>query len=231
MLQEGAFEGQFTAFSFATLANLLFSDKRGLFVYMPVLLMAVVGVIDQYRRKRAMPMLFCLGGILSSLFVMSCFIRWDAGDTSGPRHLIFSIPFWCLLLPGLSRMGPVERVVFVMTAALAAANMLVVNAVNTMVPFNIRNPLYGHLYPEFFRGHVRSWEVTQVAGGPAHILNNLGFYALGLDGLWSIAPVVLLGLAGGLALAYLTRDVPPAGLPRERNRDRLPPSPTNPARP
>lgn len=83
------------SFFLPRLAALLFSPGRGLFAYMPVLLLAVVGVPSLYRRHRSEAV--SLGGIFLSMLVLhSGFKHWEGGWSWGPRFLLPVLP---LLIP------------------------------------------------------------------------------------------------------------------------------------
>jgi hypothetical protein len=134
--------------------------------------------------------------VLAFLIAVSCFqAGWHGGDSAGPRYLIASIPFWCLLLPPASALSPLSRAAFFAAAALSFANMLVVNATTTMVPSDVPNPLYGELWPALMRGRLESGAQVFTLGGAA----------FGYEGLTALAPLAVLLAAGLFVLVRMTR--------------------------
>jgi hypothetical protein len=174
---------------------LLASLRRGALVYMPVLAFAAVGLWHAVRARRAFA-LFCAANAAAAVLAVSCFrAGWHGGDSTGARYLIASLPFWCLLLPRVSRLRAGARAAFAALAALSCANMLVIAATNPMMPSDIPNPLYGELYPALLRGapHARPgvW--------------NLGGLLFGYEGAASLLPFAVVVAACGLLLLRASR--------------------------
>lgn len=80
-------------FGAALLGN-LFSPGRGLFVYSPVLLFAVIGFAMSLRDANTRPLHIAYGMIvIATLAVMSFIPAWWAGHSFGPRYMTDLIPF------------------------------------------------------------------------------------------------------------------------------------------
>lgn len=90
--------------------RLLFSPVRGLLFYSPVLLVAVPGTYELWKRhgKRVI----ITPGIFVLFFLFQIFeLNWLAGVTFGPRHMVVGLPF--LVLPmayGIRAMGDRGRI-------------------------------------------------------------------------------------------------------------------------
>jgi hypothetical protein len=180
----------------AIVAALLVSLHRGVFVYMPVLLFAMVGAIRLARAREWDRLVVPAANVLAFLIAVSCFqAGWHGGDSAGPRYMIASIPFWCLLLPPASALSPLRRAAFLAAAVFSFANMLVVNATTTMVPSDVPNPLYGELWPALMRGRLGSGAQVFTLGGAA----------FGYEGLTALAPLAVLLAAGLFVLMRMTR--------------------------
>jgi hypothetical protein len=105
------------------LAGVLASPGRGLFVYSPVLVFAVAGLLLGLRRAPAL--LAPLGlGVLLVIVVVGQWFRWWGGHTWGPRLLADVTPILCFFLypviPLLDR-HRLAKAAFVVLAVLSVA--------------------------------------------------------------------------------------------------------------
>lgn len=84
--------------------RLLFFPTRGLFFYSPILLLAIPGCYEIYKKNRKLLIVF--PGIFLLFLVFQAFqLNWLAGASFGPRYMVVGLPF--LLLPtalGLDKM-------------------------------------------------------------------------------------------------------------------------------
>jgi hypothetical protein len=88
--------GLFGAPSTAALWGVTFSPYRGLFVYCPVLLVAIAGLASLARRTGRAEAILVAVIFLYFLLLNACFTEWHAGASHGPRYMIASIPFVAL---------------------------------------------------------------------------------------------------------------------------------------
>lgn len=131
MLTEGYLQGLFGGLHLDALWGLTFSTSRGLFVFMPVLLLAVAGIRHIRDHRRAEVGWLALFVVVAVLLVNASFNGWHGGVSSGPRYQIVALPFWVLLVafaPGSRAM----RCAVVALGAVSVANMLVIAAVSPM---------------------------------------------------------------------------------------------------
>lgn len=103
--------------------GVLLSPGRGLFVYSPVLLFAVVGLWWGVRRGPTMFKPLALGVVLV-LVVVGQWLRWWGGHSWGPRLLADMTPLLCFFLyplTGALDRHRVAKAVFVLLAGLSIA--------------------------------------------------------------------------------------------------------------
>ena len=73
--------------------DLTFGMYRGIFVYTPVLLAALVGLIYRVRQKDRVVWLFILGIFVVQILFTAAMRYWYGGWDFGPRYLVPMIPF------------------------------------------------------------------------------------------------------------------------------------------
>jgi hypothetical protein len=194
-----AFGGVLGPVSGEALLGLLLSPWRGLFLYCPVLLGALAGAWQRWRRAERAFAAACLAAFAATLLFVASFNAWWGGWAAGARYLIVAIPLLAVLAPRLAAFPPWARGLWLGALALSAANMLALSAVELMLDEAERNPLYGLAY-----GLLAS-------GGYPHVDDaiNLGRW-LGLGPPWDLA---LLGLACGGGAFALLRAAGPVSAP------------------
>ena len=165
-VEAGKLEGQFAGFSFEAFFGQLVLLRRGLFWYMPILALAIPGAVSLVRRGHGRLVATSAAIIAGAVLTISCFNGWHGGWTTGPRYLLYTLPFWCLLLPRPSR-SQTMKIAFVLLATWSFLNMTVAVTVDPMVPFLVENPLYGELWPRFLRGELKGAAVVTAPGAPA----------------------------------------------------------------
>jgi len=95
---------------FLGLAGLLVSPSRGLFVFSPVFLLALLVLPGVVRRRREDPIPFCLAlGALALLLVDSKWTMWWGGHSFGYRLLIETLPALTVLLAMTWENGTLRR--------------------------------------------------------------------------------------------------------------------------
>jgi hypothetical protein len=105
------------------LLGVLASPARGLFVYSPVLLFSVAGLVLGLRRVPALLAPLALG-VLMVIVVVAQWFRWWGGHTWGPRLVADLTPILCFFLYPLTAVLDRHRVVkavFVLLAVLSVA--------------------------------------------------------------------------------------------------------------
>lgn len=78
-----------------SLFGLTFGLRRGLFLFSPLLLVAIAGFYFGMKKKKYRPEIITVSAICISFFLFNASLRayWDAGLSFGPRYLIPIIPF------------------------------------------------------------------------------------------------------------------------------------------
>ena len=194
-VNEGKFAGVLGLPSAAVFGANLFSPYRWLLLYCPVLAFALPGAILAWKDGQRALVLTSVGAIVAVHVLAASFNGWWAGWSTGPRYLIVSIPFWCLLLPDIGRLRGLLRYPYLAAMALSSLNMTAIAAVEVMVTDANHNPLYGMVYSRFFAGrypHIRR----------AH---NAGADIFGLPPLWDLLPLALLIVAWLAWCAWVRR--------------------------
>lgn len=206
--------------------SLTFSTARGLFVFMPVLLVAVAGVGYIRRHPRAELGWLALFNVVAALLMNMSFNAWQGGVSAGPRYLITSLPLYGVLLAFVPA-GRRAHAAVVGLGAFSVANMFVIASVSPMAPDAFRgSPLFFswakvlgvlrvdlgleaapppggplsrgslHIYPTI---PLREWGIpVRSALYERWASFNLGERLLGLRGTVSLLPVV----AGAIGLAW-----------------------------
>lgn len=75
--------------------RLLFSFNKGIFIYCPILLFAILGYLKFFKSYPKETMLFC-GIIMLNLLFYASYIGWHGDWSFGPRHLVSVVPFYLL---------------------------------------------------------------------------------------------------------------------------------------
>ena len=193
--------------TFGAFYGLLFSPNRGIFVFMPILIMSLLNAWSLHAKGLYSFLMVNLLGIAGMVLTLSCYVYWHAGHSTGSRYLIISLPFFALLLPQFSRLPFDMKLLYGALATVSFTNMLTIAAVTPSTGFEGKNVFRGHLYPQLVAGEF------PVRMSPIHVIDmptkadealstfNLGEVIFGLTGLPSLAPLLLLLLIG-LSLLY-----------------------------
>ena len=128
---------------FEVIYELLFSYYRGLFYSSPVLLLALISLIQMVWKRQCRPEAYLIGAIFIAYLLMnSAFNHWHAGWTFGPRYLIPALPF--LALPLALAFMQLPRIASGL-AVFSASLILLITTVDPQVPSETKNPLYDHV--------------------------------------------------------------------------------------
>jgi hypothetical protein len=157
VLEGPASGGLLGHFTLGRLGTLLFGSYRGVFVYMPILVLTLPGLLLWLEAEpRSQLAWFCAANLALYLVVVAGFGGWHGGACAGPRYLITSLPFWVLPLRAVFRHRWLHWPA-VLLALISVANMLVIATVSPTVPEEWENPLFGCLYPMFAEGRFAPW--------------------------------------------------------------------------
>jgi hypothetical protein len=105
-------------------ASHLFSASRGLFIFSPILLAAVIGVSLAIKKRWQIHFVYAAASAcVGHWFLLSLYPEWWAGHSYGPRYMTDILPLLCLLLvPVLeqTRIKSVSGVLMVVSFAWSA---------------------------------------------------------------------------------------------------------------
>lgn len=101
---------------FEGLSGLLFSPGRGLFIYSPILVFSIVGIVKSWN-ERFVIFRYLTIALVCDLILYSKYIWWGGGFCYGPRMLAEPTPILCLFLYPIFKI--VERRYFLRLALLA----------------------------------------------------------------------------------------------------------------
>ena len=192
--------------------GLTFGPRRGIFFFMPILLLSLVGAYRWLRRAPRDPFLWMMLASMLGLFLINAsFHAWTGGDSAAARYQMIVLPFWVMLLKEIpwSRLW---RGAYFMLFGISMLNMLALATVSTMLQEDWENPLFEFIYPHFLassfpphyfpiRLHLRHPDWAEIA--PYSNWNIGGL--LGMDGLWGLFPLfVVAAICIGLLRHELT---------------------------
>ena len=82
---------------FEGLSGILLSPSRGLFIYSPILIFSIVGIVQAWTERLVIFRYLTIGLVLD-LLLYSKFAEWGGGYCYGPRLLADLSPIFCLFL-------------------------------------------------------------------------------------------------------------------------------------
>jgi hypothetical protein len=108
-----SYEGEGFNFLAPEMANVLFSFRKGFFVYTPIAFLGLIGLVWMlFKRPKETSWLWLF--LLLSVYVISCWWNWYYGGSLGMRALIEYLPFFAFGLAFLlQNVGRVLRVTIV----------------------------------------------------------------------------------------------------------------------
>jgi hypothetical protein len=135
-------------------AGLLVSPSRGLFVFSPIVIVALAGLARGRRAPNAAVAWWCAGAAAVQFTLYASFAVWWGGHTYGPRYTLDLLP---LLVPGAALAGTVAwpRA----WTALAAAALVWSVAVAAIGAFCYPNDRWNSAPTDIDRDHARLWAV------------------------------------------------------------------------
>lgn len=191
--------------------ELLVGRYRGLLPLAPLMALAPVGLAmlaaDARQRTAALVAAFIA---TYYLLLNASYYYWEGGWAYGPRQLMSAMPFVALGLgPLWDARSKVLRVLLAAGWVWGAALTLVAESTNPQPPSSVQWPMRDLLWPAFRDGDFSLNTQTMVHGAPPEYPRpsgnvpraawNLGELA-GLRGHASLAPLVLIWIAGGILL-------------------------------
>ncbi|MGA7617387.1 MAG: hypothetical protein WBX15_19655 [Thermoanaerobaculia bacterium] len=159
------------------LYGITFSPYRGLFVFSPLLVLALAGAVLMLRRFRiAGTALWVI--IFYFFLVNASFNGWHGGSSSGPRYLIPLIPLLGVaLLFFASRLRPLW--IGLGTAALLFN--FAATAVDPQAQSTIRDPIRAYLGPALVHGRIPESETSVPAGIRMFYTGHVGINRVAAD--------------------------------------------------
>lgn len=133
---------------------LLVSPARGLLVYSPIALLAVLGVWAAFRRSDSADLRWLAVAAAVQFVVYACYAVWWAGHTYGPRYLMDIV----MLLAPLGALGTQHAVQRVSTRRLAAAALVWSIAVSALGAFVYPNERWNTTPMDVDKHHERLWD-------------------------------------------------------------------------
>jgi hypothetical protein len=161
-----------------------FSISRGLFVYSPWLIAAIVGLFALARRREHRSLFFAVvAAIVGYTYFASSFEYWVGGDSTGPRHLTVLVPL--LVFPAAALLERIRTLQWESPRLLLSALF-----VFSIVLVNFTSMTFSYFHPDFtnpFR------DMTLELWREGLFPDSLGTL-VGLDGWAALAPY-LIGVA------------------------------------
>lgn len=209
------------------MAELLAGEYRGLLPLSPFLVLAAPGMVWLVRAHRRLGVL-CAGAFAGYVVLISGYSVWDGGAAMGPRHLVPVLPFAIIAVAfGIDRLrwgraiglGLVGISIAICTVCVVVrpefpdAQLSVAPVPSMEVP-DYHRPIREIAFPMFARGELGAkatfrgyigWAGQQSARH-ADDAYNLG-EVLGLTGLASLVPLLVLWIVSGVALVRTLRPV------------------------
>lgn len=175
------------------LGDLLFSFRRGLFVFSPFLGLGVWGAIRSLGRAPRAPAIVALVLAAAMFAFQAGMSNWSAGWSVGPRYIVVVAPVLAGAAAYCWRFHPEDTLV-------AGLGGLVLASVFMC---GVSGAVFPH-YPDVYSNPVFDLAVPLLRSG--HAPYNLG-RGLGLQGAWSLAPLALIA---ALALLWAMGTLQPA---------------------
>jgi hypothetical protein len=133
--------------------ELLFGHFRGLLPLAPVLLLVPIGLWSMFKAPATRGVAVVIAGtILCFLAINSSYFYWDGGSSTGPRHMVASLPLAALALAFAWQPGRAAKVVALLLLGVSLFIAMVCAFIDAMSPPWFANPFFGYLLPGFLSG-------------------------------------------------------------------------------
>jgi hypothetical protein len=141
--------------------GLLFSASKGLFVFSPFLVFAIVGLVFLWRHPSHRPHALLYAGIfVVTFFLVSSLPNWQGGVLSGPRYLLPVVPVLAIGIAGVStiRQPKMKLAVVSLLVLCAGWSIGIWSMLAIVAPFSpewLHNPLVEKHLPDLVNGRIR----------------------------------------------------------------------------
>ncbi len=135
------------------LLEILLGDRRGLFWFAPVLLMAPLGLaaLSDKRRSRGLAIVATVAAAVV-LLINASYFYWDGGNSTGPRHAMPAVallaiglaPWWASLRSSLARVAGAALL------GLSIAINAVIAAADVFAPPEVPHPFWRYVVERRF---------------------------------------------------------------------------------
>jgi hypothetical protein len=209
----------------SALRGLLIGTRRGILPIAPLVALTPIGLFVLSRAavgdRRPAPYRAAIVAAAIALFYLllnASFFYWGGGWAFGPRHLTPALPFLALgLAPLWDWGGRIGRTVLMLGWIWGTAITFAAVSTTPMPPLQFASPVTQLLMPAFLEGDLSLNSMTfldmrtdanRLRGGTVpHASWNLG-QIMGLRGLASLVPLVLIWIATAIALGLSGRSAP-----------------------
>jgi hypothetical protein len=139
------------------LYEIIFGRFRGILWLSPVLLAAPFAFVAAARHIRMDIVITATIVVVLFLLINSSYYYWDGGYSTGPRHIIPSLPFICIGLPFLwddaRRIG---RFLLMALASVSIMLSLICSSTTMLAEDKYRDPVFDYIIPEWLHGHIHN---------------------------------------------------------------------------
>jgi len=206
----------------SALRGLLIGTRRGILPIAPLVALTPIGLFilsrGPVRGRPPAPRRAAIVAAAIALFYLllnASYFYWGGGWAFGPRHLTPALPFLALgLAPLWDWCGRIGRTMLMLGWIWGAAITFVAVSTTPMPPLQFASPVTQLLMPAFLEGDLSlnsmtfldtKTDASRLRGGTVpHASWNLG-EIMGLRGLASLIPLVLLWIATVVALRWSAR--------------------------
>jgi hypothetical protein len=115
----------------------MWGEYRGLWFWNPVLLMAILGFVEMFRKDRAIAIM-TLAGCVLVLLQVGAFFMWFGGNAFGPRYLAPALPLFGLATAYGIKRWPELGLILTLASIVV---MLIVTAIAIDPPGDVLTPL------------------------------------------------------------------------------------------
>lgn len=179
-----SYQGEGFNFLNPQILNILFSYKKGLFTYTPILLFTFFGLYSLYRSYPAKAV-FVILGLLVNIFVLSSWWSWWFGMSLAHRAFIDFYALWFIPIAfGFDRLGTIYKTVYITFLLLFGLyfQVLTEQYKNYVLYWDMDKHKFWRVFMQTSRPyHGLFWEDDKSAIRNSNILNSHPFEVLSLN--------------------------------------------------